>query len=225
MGLLEWGQLALGAATTISGISASSNQADAIDSSTQTATDQLDFAKQQYADYQDLYGEVNQNLSDYYTSLTPEQYTTSGLDAYDEQFKAAQSSWSQTMAQRGMSGSGVEAEGMLSMEAQGAQNRATIQQQAPQQWAADQMGYAAMGAGQSSIATQNIASSASNLSNIYGNSANVYGSQASAAGTAVGSMISNAMYANAYGNNANTNTTNSWTYNNPSVASGAISYN
>lgn len=198
MSLLGWGSLALGAASIYQGYTASENQADAMAAGTAVTQEQLDFAKAQYEHVMDVYGPVEQNLSEYYSSLTPEQYKTQGLDAYDEQFKSARSAYETQMAQRGLTGSGIEAEGLLSQQMQGAQARANIAATSDQQWAQDQLSWLGVGLGQSNIAQQNIASSAANMANVYSSAGQTYGAQASAAGQGVGSLLGSVMQANAY---------------------------
>jgi len=198
MSLLGWGSLALGAYTAYEGSKASDAQAEAMSSATNVSQSQLDFSKSQYNRALDIYGDAEENLATYYKSLTPEKYKTMGLDAYDEQFKMAENTYQQNLAQRGLAGSGVEAEGMMGMQMQGAKDRAQISVQADQQWAQEQLGFVGMGMGQSNIAQQNIASSSTNMANTLSNQASVYGQQASAAGQGVGSLVSGAMYANAY---------------------------
>lgn len=225
MSLLGWGTLALGAVSAYQGYKASENSADATAAATATSNEALAFQKEQYARVQEIYGSTEENLSSYYNSLTPEKYETMGLDAYDAQYKQAESSWSQTMAQRGISGSGIEAEGALSMQTQGTQDRATISANADSQWAADQMSWLGLGMGQESVAAQGIAGAQANMTNLYSNQSNMYSQQASSAGTGVGSLISGAMYANAYnpgsvnldipdfnwgGNTSNVNSQSSW---------------
>lgn len=201
MSLLDWTGLALGAYTAYEGSKASDAQTSAMRDASDISEASLAFQKQMYQHVMDVYGPTEQNLAEYYQRMTPERYETMGLDTYDEQFKLAEQQWSQTMAQRGLAGSGIEAEGLMGMQIQGAKDRASIAQQAPQQWAADQMGWLGLGLDQSGIAQQNIASSSSNLANIYSSQSSVYGQQASAAGSAVGSLFSGAMYANAYSPN------------------------
>jgi len=182
MSLLGWGSLALGAVSAYQGYKAQEASSEYTDKS-------LAFAESQYDRYLDIYGDVEENMATYYDSLTPEKYETMGLDAYDEQFKTAKSNYETTMAQRGLQGSGIEAEGLMSMDVQGAQQRANIQSTSDQQWAQDQLGFLSLGLG---------SQAGVNLSNTYTNAASTYGQQATAAGQGVGSLISGAMYANAY---------------------------
>lgn len=198
MSLASWGSLALGAYTAYTGYEASKDSASASAASTSIAQEQLDFAKEQYQAVQDVYGPVEQNLSEYYQSLTPEKYETMGLDAYDKEFKTATTNWDTQMAQRGLSGSGIEAEGTASMAMQGVADRANISASADTQWAQDQMGWLGLGTGAESVATTSMANSANNLASSYSNQASAYGSAATSAGQGVGSLISSSMYANAY---------------------------
>lgn len=198
MSLSGWGSLALGAYTAYTGAQASSDASSASAAGTAVAQGQLDFAKEQYQNVLDIYGPVEQNLSEYYQSLTPEKYEAMGLDAYDNEFKAAETNWDAQMAQRGLSGSGIEAEGIASMNMQKTTDRANISASSESQWAQDQMGWLGLGTGAESVATTSMANSASNLASSYGNNANMYSQQASSAGAGVGSLISGAMYANAY---------------------------
>ncbi len=74
----------------------------------QLAQDNIDFQKEQYADWKAVYGDVQTNLGTYYKNLTPERLATMGLENQQLEYQRAVKTIKETSAQRGLSGSGLE---------------------------------------------------------------------------------------------------------------------
>jgi hypothetical protein len=198
MDLLDLATTALGIYSTVEGISSQRSMEASAERSVGVSESQAQFTQQMYDRVIDIYGTAEENLAEYYNSLTPEEYTARGLDAYDDQFQQAINTVQQTMAQRGIAGSGIEAQTMAGMEMQGALDRATIKQVSPQQWAIDQMGFVNMGMGAGNVAAQSVANSSTTLANIFQGQSNMFANQASSYGQAVGDIISAQRYSSAY---------------------------
>lgn len=90
----------------------------------------LDFQKQQYQDWQDIYGPVQKNLSSFYQGLTPEAFTASGLQEYEQEYQNIETELLRSFAQRGVDTPAKEAI-MADAALTKAEGRATIRAEAP----------------------------------------------------------------------------------------------
>ena len=141
-GLVAVGVSALGSAASVSGAKQDSKRA------ARSANSALAFEQQQYDDWKEVYGPMEENLANYYSQVTPEYYAAQGLEAFNEQVQTSQTRMQENFAQRGidpMSGIAV------SMEAQNelanAEQRATIRRDAPRQAIEDQAKFLQIGMG------------------------------------------------------------------------------
>jgi len=85
----------------------------------------------QMADWQRLYGGVEQDLADFFNNLTPDTYEAQGLEAQQVEFQKAQDNISAFLAERGLGQSGVAIESQQDLELANAQMRAKIRREAP----------------------------------------------------------------------------------------------
>ena len=193
--LLGWGSLALGAAGLYNSYTQGEDAADAGAASTSIAEEQLAMAQEASARYTDIYGSLEENLSDYYTTLTPSKAIDLGLSRYETQFKEAEKTNTSNMAQRGLAGSGIEAEASMKMNTQAASDKANIISDAETQTRNDQLGFLGVGLGQSNIATQNVNNAYGNVANAYGNEQSAFAQSSAASSQGVSSLISGASYA------------------------------
>lgn len=175
---------------------------------------QLEMAKQQQeqaarrdAERRAIYGDLEQNLANYYKNLTPEQRTNRNLDRYDKQFKMAQDKVQQNLAQRGLMGSGIEQETFSQMEQQAINDRLNIAEQAEQSVRNEQMGFLGYASGQGNIAAQALANANSQALGALNNQQNNWNRITDAAGQSAGNMFGTLMYnygrngANMFGTN------------------------
>lgn len=121
----------------------SANSASKAASSAEAA--QLDFAKEQYEDWKNVYGPIQDNLSSYYSNLTPDYYAALGLEAFETERTTSMNQLDTYLAQRGLSNSGVAAELKANAGLEAASQRAQIRRSAPAQVAADQMNFLGIG--------------------------------------------------------------------------------
>lgn len=135
--------------------------------------EQLAFQREQYDDWKNVYGDLQENLGNYYNNLDPKDYEARGLQAVQQEFQAAKSNVDRTLAQRGISSSGIQAATDVSFAQQLASTRAGVRLSAPETVAKEQQGFLGIGLGQGTqmLGIQaNVASSgASNLTG-YANS-------------------------------------------------------
>jgi len=199
MNWLGLGALGLGAAGLYNSYSQGQQATAASNNSNALAQEQLKRAQAKDAYYKSIYGDLEKNLSDYYTKLTPSKQEQLGLSRYAKQFKQAQNNYNASMAQRGLSGSGIDAAGARQMEMQAAMDKTNIMQQADAQTRQKQLGFLGVGLGQSNIAAQNVANSYNSAMNSYNNQSRLAQNNANQSGAALGSLMKGAAYA--YGRN------------------------
>lgn len=104
-----------------------------------------DFAQQQYDDWQAIYGPVQDNLSNYYSNLTPDYYEALGLETFELEKNNALDQLNQNLAQRGLTDSGVALQLKSDLNLAAASERAKIRRQAPAQVAQEQSGFLSVG--------------------------------------------------------------------------------
>ena len=191
----DWASLALGSASLYNSYSQGKAATSAAKSSNNIAEEQLAYAHQDREHYSAIYGDLEKNLSDYYTTLTPSKKEHLGLDRYDAQFKQAKDNYSKYMAQRGLAGSGIAAEGRMDMEMQSAKDRTNIMQQADTQTRNEQLGFLGVGLGQSNIAATNASNAAANAQNSYNSTSSMYANEAANSGKAFANISGLSGYA------------------------------
>ena len=146
----------------------------------------LDFQEDQYNDWLEVYGPLQDNLASYYTNLTPEYYETLGLETFAQEQQAAMTRLDESLAQRGIDpSSGIQASLTAQSELDAAEGRASIRRDAPRLAAEDQSRFLQIGLGQNPA--QSLASTLSSQAN----SAQARADQAQqVAGQAVGKAVS-----------------------------------
>jgi len=146
---------AIGAVAAIGGslisVNASSSAAKKAASS---AKSELDFNKAQYERWQEVFGPIQDNLSEYYQSLTPDYYEAAGLQAFEKENQAQMTTLNEQLAQRGLTGSGLEATLNRENAIDTAEQRAAIRVDAPAKAAAEQLNFLQVGMGQQSNINQ-----------------------------------------------------------------------
>lgn len=80
---MVWGAIAsLGASVVGSVISGKSAKKQAA-AAAEADKAELDFAKEQYQDWLDTYGDLQDNLAEYYNNLTPDTLEVQGLEQFE----------------------------------------------------------------------------------------------------------------------------------------------
>ncbi len=185
------GSAVLGAASSAS---ASSNAADSADAATaassQATAEQLAFAKEQYADWKNVFGDVQDNLAAYYKNLTPDAIEASGIQNINQQYSQANKQITQSLAQRGISSSGLEGQAMVDLAQKQAQDTANLKIQAPMMAAQEQMKFLSLGLGQGQAAAASVGSAYNTQATLSANQASMYNQQAASASAGIGSSLS-----------------------------------
>ena len=70
--------------------------------------DALDFQKYQYDQWKNIYGSIEENLSNYYNRLSPTELANRGLVAQQKHFQESQKNIQGLLARQGLSGSSFE---------------------------------------------------------------------------------------------------------------------
>ena len=198
------GAAAIGAVASNSAASKASSSANAAMASAdaqaqlqfEMGMEQLDFQKQQYEDWEAIFGPIQENLSSYYQNLTPDSYAAQGLQGLQQSYQVSRQNLDKNLASRGISDSGVAAAAQTQLEASRMSIAAGIKQSANDQVTQQQSSFLGLGLGQQGALQAGVANSYSNLSNIYGQqSANnmsmsqTYSSQAAQANAGIGQSI------------------------------------
>lgn len=145
---MSWGMVAVAGATLVSGVMSSNSAKKAGKGATGASADQLGFERQKYDDWKATYGGLQENLSSYYNSVTPEYYAAVGLEQFQKERETATKRMDDYMAQRGLVGSGIEASLKSQTELDAAETRATIRRDAPRLAAEEQRSFLQIGLGQ-----------------------------------------------------------------------------
>lgn len=133
---------------SVAGAVISANSANkASKSAAKSAGNQLEFEKAQYEDWQNIFGPVQENLASYYQSITPDYYEAAGLEAFQKERDAQMAQLNESLAQRGLSTSGIQAAVERTNAIDTAQTRANIRREAPTKAAEEQSRFLQIGMG------------------------------------------------------------------------------
>ncbi len=105
----------------------------------------VEVAQQFLAEWESIYGGIEDNLSSFFASLTPERFTALGLENFQQEFQVTQERINQSFAQRGIPDSGLEISLDTLLEAKRAEVRAGIRTEAPFKVAEAQSKFLALG--------------------------------------------------------------------------------
>ena len=145
---MSWGLVA-GAAISVVGGVVASNSADKRAEGANAASDAaLAFEQERYDDWKATYGDIQDNLSDYFSSLTPEYYATMGLENQEQAFETSMARINESLAQRGITNSAVAASLESQAEIDNAEAKARIRSEAPRMAAQEKMNFLQVGLGQ-----------------------------------------------------------------------------
>lgn len=185
------GSAALGVASSASAAKKASSSANAATAASSAATaEQLAFAKEQYNDWKNVFGDVQDNLAAYYKNLTPDAIEASGIQNINQQYSQANKQITQSLAQRGISSSGLEGQAMVDLAQKQAQDTANIRVQAPIMAAQEKMKFLALGLNQGTAAAASVGSAYNTQASLAANQANMYNQQAASASAGIGSSLS-----------------------------------
>ncbi len=145
---MSWVAAGVSAAATLGSAYMTSKSADkATDAAEDAATAQITFERERYDDWKDTYGTVEDNLSGYFSTITPDFYAAQGLESFQKEQNASLARVREDYAQRGISDSGLAASTEAEFAIAGAESRARIRLEAPKKAREDQLRFLQVGLG------------------------------------------------------------------------------
>jgi hypothetical protein len=108
----------------------------------------MQFEYDKLAEWEEAYGPIEDNLSQYYQNLTPEYYEVQGLEAFEQEQQQSLQTVRENLAQRGIGDSGIAAQAEIQFGQQEALGRAKIRTEAPRKVAEEQARFLQVGLGQ-----------------------------------------------------------------------------
>jgi len=118
------------------------------DRSYKLTTEELAFQRDQYNDWKDIYGPLQEDLGTYYKNLNGDKLTAQHLQAIQQESQKAQTNVDAALAQRGLSGSGLEANALMQNQFNTAAQKANVRANSDQIAAQQKMGFLGLGLGQ-----------------------------------------------------------------------------
>lgn len=170
--------------------SASDSASAATAASSQASAASLAFSKEQYEDWKATFGDVQDNLSAYYKNLTPAAIEASGIQNINSSYAQASKQVTQSLAQRGISSSGLEGQAIVDLATKQAHDTANLRVQAPIMAAQEKMKFLALGLNQGSAAVAGVGNAYSNQASLAAQQAGMYNTQASQAGSSLAGSLS-----------------------------------
>jgi hypothetical protein len=132
----------------ISSLVGSKSASKASKAASNAAANELGFAQRQYDDWKAVYGDLQENLGNYYNSLDVSKMTTEQLQIFEREKDAKLTQVRETLEQRGIATSGLAASVEKDFAYQSAVERAKIRAEAPMKKAALQQQFLQIGLGQ-----------------------------------------------------------------------------
>lgn len=147
--------------------------------------EQFNFQKDQYADWKAIYGDLQENMGEYYNNLSGSTLVSKQLQAQASEYSRANREVTQQLAQRGISGSGIEAATVASMGMQSAGQRAQIRSSVDETANTEKLKFLGLGLGQGTQMLGTI----TNASQVVGNASNTASNNVLQGGIAQGQMM------------------------------------
>lgn len=107
----------------------------------------LAFEREQWDEWQNTYGSIEDQLAAYYETLTPTFRITQGLEAHEKEMNRARTTLKETLAQRGIATSGLATQAETELAVASAEERARIRAAAPMEVAKEKLGFLQVGLG------------------------------------------------------------------------------
>lgn len=138
-----------GVAAAVGGALIAKEGADnATESAAKSSKNALGFEKQKYEDWQEVYGDIQQNLGKYYNTLTPETYAARGITEFNKANELELEKINTTLTQRGLNNSGTKAAVTLAAGLNAAEKKAQIRSTAEEVVKGEQERFLQIGLGQ-----------------------------------------------------------------------------
>lgn len=146
---MTWPMAAALAISAWSAQQASDQAAESTAASAEAAQAQLEFSQQQYEDWKRVFGPIQENMAEYYSKLTPEQYAASGIQKFEREFQTYTQNIERELARRDLGpDSGVALELGYQSQMQRATQRADIRANAETEVQKQKLNFLTLGTGQ-----------------------------------------------------------------------------
>ncbi len=146
---MSWGNVAVAGAVIVSGGMSYLGSKDASKASSDASAAQIAFEREKYDDWNEVYGPLQDNLTDYYSNVTPDYYASVGLEDFETQYQTSLDRIDENLIQRGIDpSSGIGASIEAQAELSAAETRASIRRDAPIKAAEDKSRFLQIGLGQ-----------------------------------------------------------------------------
>lgn len=133
---------------------------------------QVEFQREQYNDWKNIYGDIQANMGDYYKNLDPDKLVALGLENQQREYQAVSTALEKEYAQRGLSGSGTEEFLKSSSAVQNATAKAVIRSSGDKMVNEEKMKFLGLGLGQGTQMLGTVNNAASLATSAYSNSVN-----------------------------------------------------
>lgn len=150
------------------GIDSERSQHSALKRQSRIANAQLAFNEQQYNDWKNVFGPIEENLAEHFSQLDPESYASHIKDSLSNYFNQAKTQLNRTLAQRGLTDSGLSFEASKDLNQELARQKALADQQANDIVERKKLSFLGLGLG-------NQGALLGNINNSYGNQMNLAG--------------------------------------------------
>lgn len=157
---------------------AKKQQQQAMDKANQLAEQQMQFMQGQMEQWNSVFGDTQALLADYYNNLSPEKRIAQGFESLESQYNQASKRVNQTLAQRGLAGSGADAQANTDLLMSLAKEKSKVEQNAEAQVAQERLGFFNMGQQQKNFLLSGMNNAMTNAQNQNMNMAGVFGNQA-----------------------------------------------
>jgi len=164
-------------------------QRDAERKAAKSRAEYMEHQKGIYKDWQEVYGSVEKNLSEFYQNLTPESLTTMGLQKVEQEFTKQQTDIQRSFGQRNIDSPAALVQILNQSEIAEAEARAGVRATAPFKVAEAKQAFVATGKGEKVAAQQGVAGAINQNTNFYMGEAEAYRQQTQQALSNIGEGI------------------------------------
>ncbi len=187
---MAWGMIAAAVISAYSANKAGKKARRAGDAQLQFNYEVFDAEQEKYQRWLDLYGPIEENLAEFYTSITPEVFEAAGLEAEAQAYETGRQQVQTRLAQRGLGGGGLEADLLAKQEIGSAEKRASIRREAPYKAAEIKQQFFANQTGRRANLENRVQNAGTNVNVAMGNQASRLQSRADSLMQSTASIIS-----------------------------------
>ena len=182
-----------GIGSMIGAVDAGNKAGDSYDKAMASSQAQFDFNQQQLDDWENMFGGLEQNVTDFYTELDPTKYATESKTALFNSMDKSMKQYNEDLSARGMQSAGMKAQADKEMAFAKAEGAAGIDMGAEEHVAGMQSNYLNSKENRRTNATAGVNNAFSNQTNMYSQQGNMYGNSQAGFMGASGNMFGTAL--------------------------------